>query len=89
MAGIKTVSLIFFLSTLALLASILYEPITRRMEVFGINRPLHKIHNIHGEDLKIIPDTIYCEDLHYHEPSGLLFGAAETDKVARKKWFPP
>lgn len=36
-----------------------------------------------------IADTTHCEDLHYHEPSGLLFTACEDAKDSRFAWFPP
>ncbi|KAL9126885.1 MAG: hypothetical protein Q9217_004143 [Psora testacea] len=80
------------IAVLAISASfvaVVYEPITRRVRVLGISRPLDKIQNLHGEGLKIIPNTIACEDLHHHTPSGLLFGVAETDEQSRKNWFPP
>jgi len=36
-----------------------------------------------------VSDSIHCEDLHYHAPSGLLFTACEDNAETRFKWFPP
>ena len=70
-------------------AALLYKPVTLRAEVVGFTRPLDKIQNVHGQDFRLIPDTLYCEDLHYHESSNLLFGASEEKPGSRWKWFPP
>ena len=70
-------------------AALLYKPVALRLEVLGLTRPLDKIQNIHGHDFRLIPDTLYCEDLHYHKPSNLLFGASEEKPETRWKWFPP
>ena len=72
-----------------------YIGVSQRFETLGIGRGLSQmivksgIENIHGEDFYIIPDTMHCEDLHHHAPSGLLFGAAESNAEDRWKWFPP
>lgn len=87
MAVIQSVSIV--LAVLASLVAVLYKPLTLRVEVLGINRPLDKVQNIHGEEFQIIPDTLYTEDLHHHLPSGLLFGASEEKPGARWQWFPP
>lgn len=87
MAIIQNVSIA--LAVIASLGAVLYKPLSLRIEVLGINRPLNKIVNIHGEDFQIIPDTLYTEDLHHHLPSGLLFGASEENPETRYKWFPP
>lgn len=39
-----------------------------------------------AEDVKIIPDTINCEDLHVH--NGLIFAACQEKDGTRKGWFP-
>ena len=87
MATIRTVTAISAL--LVSFTALLYKPLTLRAEVLGFTRPLDKIENIHGQDFRLIPDTLYCEDLHYHESSGLLFGASEEKPESRWKWFPP
>lgn len=67
----------------------IFTPLTRRIEVLGIARLFRPIQNIHGEDLQILSDTVCTEDLHFHAPSGQLFGASEADDKTRKTWFPP
>ena len=41
------------------------------------------------EEVVVIPDTINCEDIHYHAPSGMLFTACEDNVETRFRWFPP
>ena len=77
------------LAALVSLAAVLYNPIALRVKVLGVSRGFGTIANIHGEELRVIPDTLYCEDLHHHLPSGLLFGASEDNADDRWKWFPP
>lgn len=77
------------LAALASLAAVLYRPVTLRVEVLGLNRPASAIQNVHGEDFQLISDTLYCEDLHHHLPSGLLFSASEEKAETRRQWFPP
>ncbi|KAI1411057.1 hypothetical protein F5Y13DRAFT_66147 [Hypoxylon sp. FL1857] len=79
-------------TAVAIMASVLFTPFSQlitRMKVLGITRLFGPIQNIHGEDLSVIPDTPFTEDLHYHTPSGLLFGASEGDQKTRATWFPP
>lgn len=71
---------------LVIFGSFLYKPFELRYRVLGMNR---KVTNLHGEELRIIPDTVHVEDLHYHEPSGLLFGASEENADCHWKWWPP
>lgn len=42
-----------------------------------------------GNQVVPIPDTVHCEDIHYHAPSGLLFTACEDNAETRFRWFPP
>ena len=86
MAAIRTVAAVS--AVLVSFAALFSKPVTLRSEVVGLTRAWGKIRNIHGEDFRIIPDTLYCEDLHYHEPSGLLFGASEEKPETRAQWFP-
>ena len=87
MATIRTVAAVS--AALLSVVALFYKPIVVRIEVLGLTRPLNKIHNVHGQDLRKLPDTLYCEDLHYHEHSHLLFGASEENPDARWLWFPP
>ncbi|KAL7951351.1 hypothetical protein V8C42DRAFT_303841 [Trichoderma barbatum] len=41
------------------------------------------------KDYVVVENTINCEDLHYHEPSGLIFTACEDYIGSRLAWFPP
>ncbi|KAJ4302034.1 hypothetical protein N0V88_002167 [Collariella sp. IMI 366227] len=41
------------------------------------------------DEVIVIPDTVHCEDLHYHASSGTLFTACEDNSETRFKWFPP
>jgi len=41
------------------------------------------------DEAVVIPDTINCEDLHYHKQSGILFTACEDNVDGRFRWFPP
>lgn len=41
------------------------------------------------QEVVVIPDTINCEDIHYHAPSGTLFTVCEDNIETRFRWFPP
>jgi hypothetical protein len=84
--------------SLALIAFYL-PPTTHQLRVFGIlSRPSDALGNTHahayrqGEstaEVKLVPGTTYCEDLHLHERSGLLVTACEGEQQDRRGWFPP
>jgi hypothetical protein len=63
--------------------------IARAPRVFGVFRHQNKTQLADENDLITIPNTTFCEDLHYHEGSGLLFTACEASESARYSWFPP
>ncbi len=71
------------------IAAFLYNPIVLRLEIFGILRQWKGIENLHGEGLVAIPDLFGVEDIHYHEPTGIIFGLTEENLESRRKWFPP
>ena len=77
-----------FFVALAALAALLYNPIKLRVVVLGFTRSQASIQNIHGEELKVIPNTVQCEDLHHHLPSGLLFAGCQGRSAERFLWFP-
>ncbi|KAK2033029.1 serum paraoxonase/arylesterase [Colletotrichum zoysiae] len=54
----------------------------------GIGRGVVNTPVLHGGDFVLIEDTVHCEDIHHHVPSGLLFTACEDDKTTRSAWFP-
>ncbi|KAG5922087.1 hypothetical protein E4U42_005605 [Claviceps africana] len=71
-------------------ALLLYKAeLSRAYIVFGLGRPSAKTIVTNPHDLLLIPDTVHCEDLHYHEPSNLLFTACEGTEHTRMVWFPP
>lgn len=63
--------------------------IYRGVRVFGILRTEESTIAKEGLQSVNIPDTPYCEDLHHHLASGLLFTACEGSWEARHSWFPP
>lgn len=66
----------------------LVGPVKHRLLVFGVTRPT--VPNQHGTDeLRIIPETIMCEDLHLEKTTGQLFTACQDDEQQHTKWFPP
>nr|POE72908.1 serum paraoxonase/arylesterase 1 [Quercus suber] len=74
----------------AALAAVCYAPVRQRYITLGVGRPAHKIVNIHGvEGLKVIPNTIQCEDLHHEKTTNMLFAACQATRDERHKWFPP
>ncbi|KAL2015725.1 hypothetical protein VTK56DRAFT_4896 [Thermocarpiscus australiensis] len=75
----------------ALLAYALYSvgPLfVRTLTVLGVLRR-YPDGALAQSEVIAIPDTVHCEDLHYHAPSGLLFTACEDNAETRFKWFPP
>lgn len=75
----------------ALLAYLIYAAgpfLLRTLTVLGILRRYPDGANVKAE-VVAIPDTVHCEDLHYHASSGTLFTACEDNAETRRKWFPP
>ncbi len=60
----------------------------RTVTVLGVLRQYPDGAFVKGEVIAI-PDTVHCEDLHYHAQSGTLFTACEDNAETRFKWFPP
>ena len=79
--------LLLFLVVCVAGLSVVLSPVPQRLKIFGITRS--QIQNLHGDSPYILDDTIYAEDLHYHESSGLLFTASEANAEQRSLWFPP
>lgn len=75
------------LALLAALVATLYGPVSRELTVLGVWRKADQIGAKHL--FQEIPDTVHCEDLHYHEASGQIFTACEDSMQTRFKWFPP
>jgi hypothetical protein len=74
---------------LAALGGVLYSPVKQRYTTLGLGRSADKIVNIHGvEPLKIIPNSIQCEDLHLESTTQKLFAACQETAEERALWFP-
>ncbi|KAH0493125.1 hypothetical protein TgHK011_008045 [Trichoderma gracile] len=77
------------IALLAVLFGYVYNAYVQRfIQVSGIFREPGSTELASGEFV-VVNDTINCEDLHLHEPSGLIFTACEDDVASRRKWFPP
>ncbi|KAG6010170.1 hypothetical protein E4U21_007647 [Claviceps maximensis] len=73
----------------ALVAFLLYTAELPRVSlVLGFWRQPAKTIVTGPHDFHLIPDTVHCEDLHYHEHSNLLFTACEGTEHTRHAWFP-
>ncbi|KAG6002147.1 hypothetical protein E4U43_001162 [Claviceps pusilla] len=74
---------------IGVVAILLYlAELPRASIVLGLWRQPAKSLVTDPHDFHIIPDTVHCEDLHYHEPSNLLFTACEGTEHTRQAWFP-
>lgn len=74
---------------LAVFGGYTYGPLIKRTStVIGWSRTINNTPVAAG-DITFIGDTVHCEDIHHHVPSGLLFTACEDDAESRKAWFPP
>jgi hypothetical protein len=79
---------ILFTALLALsLAYLLGSPLLRTATVFGIGRTPKQFPL--DAEIVSVPDTVHCEDIHYHAPTHKLFTACEDDASTRFAWFPP
>jgi len=81
----------FLVLVVAMVVFPLYGPVKQRIVVLGLTRSADSIVNVHGQGLRIIPDTVQCEDSHMHKESGMIFTACQGsgDIDARWSWFPP
>ena len=78
--------------TVALLAYVIYSWgtfIYHTATVFGFLRTKPLSTHVEQEDIQYIPDTVHCEDIHYHAPSKTLWTACEDHPETRFQWFPP
>lgn len=74
---------------IGVVAVLLYlAELPRASIVLGLWRQPAKTIVTDPHDFHLIPDTVHCEDLHYHEPSNLLFTACEGTEHTRQAWFP-
>ncbi|GKT52115.1 SET domain-containing protein 3 [Colletotrichum spaethianum] len=74
---------------LAIFGGYTYGPVAKRMAtLIGFGREAVNTPVLHGGDFIAIEDTVHCEDIHHHVPSGFLFTACEDDETTRALWFP-
>ncbi|KAI0401693.1 serum paraoxonase/arylesterase family protein [Xylaria palmicola] len=64
-----------------------YAPVTHFLGIMGIT-PFGSPANVHGVETLFIPDTVACEDLEYHAPSGKLYTACVGDLEIARNWNP-
>lgn len=86
---VNTSAVALGIALLASIAAFVYNPLVTRLRVFGLIRQWNGIENFHAQGLTVIPDLFGVEDLHYHEPTGIVFGLTEESIETRKQWFPP
>ncbi|KAI1328706.1 serum paraoxonase/arylesterase family protein [Xylariaceae sp. FL0255] len=71
---------------LGVLGAWIYAPVKHNLSVLGVLD--QKTGIIHGVENRIIPDTIACEDLEYHAPSGMLYTACNGNIQTAAGWMP-
>ena len=62
----------------------LLSPITLGFKVLDVSRTLGKIEIVYSENLQVITDTLFIEDLPYNAPSNQLFRASEENEKPDK-----
>ncbi|QPG98865.1 hypothetical protein C2857_000230 [Epichloe festucae Fl1] len=78
-----------FVLLVAVVAALIYTAeLPRTSVVLGFWRTNANTILTDPSDFQTIPDTFQCEDVHYHEPSNLLFTACEGSQDTRQAWFP-
>ncbi|KAI0551711.1 serum paraoxonase/arylesterase family protein [Xylaria curta] len=77
----------FLITLLGALGAWLYSPVRHFLAVSGI-RPFESSANVHGIETRFIPDTVACEDLEYHAPSGMLYTACLGSEEIARNWNP-
>ncbi|KAI3334444.1 serum paraoxonase/arylesterase family protein [Ustulina deusta] len=81
------VILYLVVSLVGALGAWLYPPVRHFTAVHGF-RPFGSSVNVHGAETRFIPDTVSCEDLEYHAPSGMLYTACAGDVEVARGWSP-
>lgn len=78
------------LAATAILIALYGPPTYHRLRVLGIvPTALPPRVSSSAYEIRTIPNTRHCEDLHHHLKSGLLFTACEGEASPRFDWFPP
>ena len=86
---VNTSAIALSVALFASIAAFLYNPIVARLQIGGAFRQWKGFENFHGESLTAIQGLFGVEDLHFHEPSGIVFGLTQDNAGSREKWFPP
>ena len=86
---VNTSAIALAVALFASIAAFLYNPLIARLRIGGAFRYWKGFENLHGEGMTAIPGLFGVEDLHFHEPSGIVFGLTEDNAESRGKWFPP
>ncbi len=86
---VNTSAIALSIALFASIAAFLFNPIVLRLQIFGVLRQWKGMENFHGKGLTAIPDLFGVEDLHHHEPTGIIFGLTEENSESRSQWFPP
>jgi len=90
-SGLPSLALVVVVFVLTSFVALLYSPVKLRLDVLGVTRRLSSIKNIHGHELKRIPGTRMCEDIHLHRGSSqsVIIAACEGEgNDGRWGWFP-
>jgi hypothetical protein len=85
----KPLTLALCVALLSIPIAYIYPAVQRFVTVAGVFRTPATIRPSSTEDLVLIDNTIHCEDIHYHTPSGKLYTACENSLETRFSWFPP
>ncbi|KAI8631717.1 hypothetical protein F5Y19DRAFT_402504 [Xylariaceae sp. FL1651] len=81
------VSVYVLVTLLGALGAWIYGPVKHFTVVLGI-RPFETWANVHGIEIRAIPNTVACEDLEYHPQSGMLYTACSGDIEIASGWMP-
>ncbi|KAI0196415.1 serum paraoxonase/arylesterase family protein [Astrocystis sublimbata] len=77
----------FVVTLLGAIGAWLYPPVKHYVAVLGF-RPFESSANIHGLETLFIPDTVACEDLEHHGPSGMIYTACAGELEVVRGWMP-
>ncbi|KAI1271687.1 serum paraoxonase/arylesterase family protein [Xylaria sp. FL0933] len=77
----------FVIALVSVLGAWLYPPVRHFATMMGV-RPFESSANVYGIETHFIPDTVACEDVEYHAPSGMLYTACAGDVEIARGWTP-
>ncbi|KAK6825312.1 hypothetical protein PG987_012806 [Apiospora arundinis] len=88
MGGLRTPSIAVGLISV-FLAYLYGTQVYRQLTIVGVFRTPANTHVSADDTVVVIEGTKHCEDLHWHDPSQLLFTACEGPQTTRWSWWPP